>query len=87
LCSILCKGTLHRAIENILRGKFEGVYRRKYVGYYVNIKIESGRKRPNFVAGKNIVIFTEKFNLLLSTVPYNPDNNCKQNTGKVKGDK
>jgi hypothetical protein len=46
-----------------------------------------GRKRPNFIAGKYIAIVSENLILMLSAVPYHPDNNCVQDTGKVKRDK
>jgi hypothetical protein len=48
---------------------------------------ENGRKGQNFIAGKNFAIVTEKLKLMLSTLSYNPANNCIQDTGKVKGDK
>lgn len=49
--------------------------------------VSEGRKRPNFVGGKNIAIVAEKLDLVLSAVPYCADNNCIQDTGKVNRDK
>jgi len=43
-----------------------------------------GRKRPNFEAGKFILLVTEKKDFMLSTVRYYPDYNCIRGTGKVK---
>ena len=43
-----------------------------------------GRKRPNFEAGKFILLVRENMNFMLSAVRYYPDFNCIQGTGKVK---
>jgi hypothetical protein len=45
-----------------------------------------GRRRPNFVAGEYIAFVSEELDLMLSAVPYNPDNKWVQDTSKVKGD-